>query len=80
MLGAYFWGYLLTTLPGGILAEWCGGRAVVGYSIGASAIVTALIPFGAQLSFWAVYALRALTGFLGVNIFYFSILYLYTYV
>lgn len=69
MLGAYFWGYLLTTLPGGILAEFCGGRQVVGYSIGASAIVTALIPFGAHLSFWVVYALRALTGFLGVILF-----------
>lgn len=66
LLGSYFWGYLFTSLPGGMLAEYIGGKAVVGYTIGASALLTALIPLAAQTSFWAVYTLRVLTGFLAV--------------
>lgn len=67
LLGAYFWGYLLTSLPGGMLAEWIGGRTVVGVSMALSAILTALIPFSASISVWAVYGVRVATGILGVS-------------
>lgn len=50
-----------------MLAEWIGGKAVVTYTMAASAIITALIPIGANLSFWIVFLLRALTGFLAVS-------------
>lgn len=33
LLGSYFWGYLVTSLPGGLLAEWLGGRVVIGYTM-----------------------------------------------
>lgn len=33
MLGSFFWGYVLTELPGGRLAEIIGGRRVFGYSM-----------------------------------------------
>lgn len=33
MLGSFFWGYVLTELPGGRLAEVIGGRRVFGYSM-----------------------------------------------
>lgn len=66
MLGAFFWGYFITTLPGGLLAELFGGRRVVGYALGISGVLTALTPWAAEWSFWAVYAVRVITGLLGV--------------
>lgn len=66
LLGAYFWGYLITQIPGGILSEWFGARHVIGLSTGFSAIATLLTPASAQLSFWAVFLMRMLTGALGV--------------
>lgn len=67
MLGSYFWGYLVTTLPAGVLSETYGGRAVIGWSMAASAVLTALIPISAAFSYWAVFVLRFLTGVAGVN-------------
>lgn len=67
LLGSYFWGYLVTSLPGGMLAEWLGGKSVVGYTMAASAVVTALIPVSARFSYWLVYALRLVTGILAVS-------------
>lgn len=65
LLGSYFWGYLFTTLPGGLLAEWIGGRSVVGWTMAASAILTAVIPLCAGLSYWLVFILRFATGVAG---------------
>lgn len=67
MLGSYFWGYLVTTLPGGLLAETYGGRAVVGWSMAISVVLTVLVPITAQFSYWAVIALRFLTGVAAVS-------------
>lgn len=67
LLGSYFWGYLFTTLPGGILAEWLGGRSVVGWSMAASAILTAVVPVLAGLSYWSVIVMRFATGVAAVS-------------
>ncbi|XP_055314147.1 sialin-like isoform X2 [Sitodiplosis mosellana] len=64
LLGSYFWGYLVTSLPGGILAEWLGGRAVVGYTLAGSAVITALTPIAAGISYWFVFGIRLITGVL----------------
>lgn len=66
LLGAYFWGYLLTSLPGGILAEWLGGKAVVGYTMGLSGVLAACTPYSAGVGFYAVYLVRLVTGVLAV--------------
>lgn len=50
-----------------MLAEWLGGRAVVGYSMGLSGVLTAIVPYAASLGFWPVYAVRLITGVLGVS-------------
>ncbi|XP_055917711.1 sialin [Eupeodes corollae] len=65
LLGAYFYGYLITSLPGGMLAERFGGRAVAGYSCILTAIFTALTPFAASWGVWAVFLVRFIIGFLG---------------
>lgn len=48
-----------------MLAERFGGRSVVGWSLASSAVLTAGIPVAANW-FWAVFALRFLTGVSGV--------------
>lgn len=67
LLGSYFWGYLFTTLPGGMLAEWLGGRSVVGWSMAASAVLTAVVPILAGLSYWSVIVMRFATGVAAVS-------------
>lgn len=54
----------MTSLPGGMLAEWLGGRSVVGYTLAASAILTACTPAAADGSYWFVFAIRLCTGIL----------------
>lgn len=68
VLGAYFWGYLVTALPAGVMAEKFGGRAVVGWSLLLSAIFTAAGPWAAAWGFWPFYVLRLLVGVAGVYI------------
>ncbi|XP_055532908.1 sialin-like [Wyeomyia smithii] len=65
ILGAYFYGYLLTSLPAGVLAEKYGGRALVGYTLAFSAILTALTPLAATYGLWTIVANRVLLGVLG---------------
>lgn len=67
LLGSYFWGYLVTSLPAGVIAEWIGGRTVVGVTMGLSGILTALIPFCAGISFWTLFIVRMSIGVLGVS-------------
>ncbi|XP_052751162.1 sialin isoform X2 [Galleria mellonella] len=64
LLGCFFWGYVLTELPGGRLAEIVGARRVFGYSTLLASVLTLLTPSAAAIGFgWAV-AVRVLLGFL----------------
>ncbi|XP_058462887.1 sialin-like [Malaya genurostris] len=65
LLGAYFYGYLLTSLPAGVLAERFGGRRLVGYTLSFSAFLTALTPLAATYGLWVIVANRALLGICG---------------
>ncbi|CAO1366144.1 unnamed protein product [Diamesa serratosioi] len=65
VLGAYFWGYLVTSLFGGIMAERFGGKGVVGMSMLLSGFVTGTTPYLAQDSFWFLFASRFVLGVLG---------------
>lgn len=49
------------------MAEWLGGRAVVGYTLAGSAICTVLTPIVADISFWPVVVIRVVTGMLAVS-------------
>jgi len=62
ILGSFFWGYVLTELPGGRLAEIIGGHRVFGYSMLGASLLTLLTPFAARLDFLAVVVLRGLLG------------------
>ncbi|ELU10872.1 hypothetical protein CAPTEDRAFT_113983 [Capitella teleta] len=62
ILGAFFWGYLLTQIPGGWLAERFGGKAVFGWFMLMTAVATLLTPIGARTSPWFLVALRIIQG------------------
>lgn len=63
MLGSFFWGYVLTELPGGRLAEMIGGHRVFGHSMLWASVLTLFTPAAAFLDYRAVVFLRALLGF-----------------
>ncbi|GLV46734.1 uncharacterized protein CBL_13507 [Carabus blaptoides fortunei] len=65
ILGAYFWGYILTSIPGGLLAERWGPRMVVGIASFLSGVLTIITPVAATVHYDLVITIRFLTGFLG---------------
>lgn len=69
-MGAYFWGYLITQIPGGLLAEKWGSRQVIGWTGVLSAVLTALTPFSASLHYSVVISIRFVLGFINVNKYY----------
>lgn len=63
ILGSFFWGYILTELPGGRLAELIGGRRVFGHSMLWASVLTLVTPFAAMLHYSALIVVRVLLGF-----------------
>ena len=61
-LSAFYYGYILTQLPGGILAVKCGGATVLGISLGTSGLLTLLTPIAARAHVGVLIALRIVTG------------------
>lgn len=44
ILGAFFWGYIVTQVPGGLLSEKYGGKYTLGLGILSTAIFTLITP------------------------------------
>ncbi|XP_047107686.1 vesicular glutamate transporter 2-like [Schistocerca piceifrons] len=64
VLGAFFWGYVVTQIPGGWLAARVGGARLYGAGIAATAALTLLTPPLARLSVYLLLALRIIEGLL----------------
>lgn len=62
ILGSFFYGYVLTQIPGGRLAETLGGKLVYGVGVFLTSIFTLLTPFAARKSLPALVLVRILTG------------------
>lgn len=62
VLSAFFYGYLISHIPGGLLAQRVGGKWVFGLGVLITAILTTLTPFAADTSVWLLVALRVLEG------------------
>ena len=62
ILAAFFYGYTITQVPGGWLATKFGGKYVFGIGIVMTAVLTLLTPLAAQVSVWALVALRVAEG------------------
>ncbi|KAG5896952.1 hypothetical protein JTB14_024799 [Gonioctena quinquepunctata] len=63
ILGSFFWGYILTELPGGRMAEIVGARRIFGGGMLAASLLTILTPAACYLNIYVIIILRALMGF-----------------
>ncbi|KAK6631155.1 hypothetical protein RUM43_014251 [Polyplax serrata] len=67
-MGAFYWSYWATELPGGILAQKFGGKRIMGICITAASLLNFLLPFACHNSFLLASIIRALQGLsLGVT-------------
>lgn len=62
ILGSFFYGYMVSQIPGGLLAEQFGGKWVLFGFLGLSSVATLLTPLAARLSFVLLIILRVLVG------------------
>ena len=63
ILGAFFFGYVITQLPGGRLAEKYGGKRLYGGGILITSIFTLLTPLAATISLPLFVIVRVIEGF-----------------
>lgn len=62
VLGSFFYGYVLTQVPGGRFAELFGGKKVFGLGVLITAIFTILSPIAARINFPLFIIVRILEG------------------
>jgi MFS family permease len=62
ILGAFFYGYLVSQIPGGLLAERYGAKWVLTGFLGLSTAATLLTPVAARTNFVLLIILRVLCG------------------
>lgn len=62
VLGSFFYGYILTQVPGGRMAEIVGGKIIYGVGVLITAIFTMLTPFAARWNLPALVLVRILEG------------------
>lgn len=63
ILGAFFWGYLITQIPSGLLSRTCSCKLIYGGGVLWSGVLTLLTPLAARTSVYCLIALRVLIGF-----------------
>ena len=68
ILAAFFYGYILTQIPGGWLAERVGGKWVFGVGVFMTSVFTLLTPLAAFFNFKLLIIIRALEGFFEVRV------------
>lgn len=62
VLGSFFYGYVLTQIPGGRMAELIGGKLIYGYGVLITAIFTLLTPIAAYWDLPFLILVRVLEG------------------
>ncbi|XP_059350859.1 putative inorganic phosphate cotransporter [Daphnia carinata] len=62
VLGAYFWGYILTQIPGARIAEKYSAKWVIWISVLINVVFTILTPLAAHISYIAVLVARFIEG------------------
>ena len=68
ILSSFFYGYIVTQVPGGWLAGRFGGKRVLGIAMTIVATATVLLPVLARQDYRFVYALRVVMGLASVSI------------
>ena len=77
ILGSFFWGYIITNLIGGRIAELVGGKKVYGFGILLTSVLTFLTPMAARSSLPLFLALRVAIGFGEVCYFFIHLFFYY---
>uniref|UniRef100_A0A1I8P2I3 Major facilitator superfamily (MFS) profile domain-containing protein n=1 Tax=Stomoxys calcitrans TaxID=35570 RepID=A0A1I8P2I3_STOCA len=62
VLGSFFYGYVLTQIPGGRMAEILGGKLIYGYGVLITALFTILTPIAAYWDLPSLILVRILEG------------------
>ncbi|XP_069343856.1 sialin isoform X5 [Eulemur rufifrons] len=62
ILGSFFYGYIITQIPGGYIASKIGGKLLLGFGILGTAVLTLFTPIAADLGVGPLIVLRALEG------------------
>ena len=62
LLGAYFYGYVITQIPAGFLAQKYGAKWIFGVSMLATAILSLLIPFASRIHWLLLFVDRLFQG------------------
>lgn len=62
ILGSFFYGYIITQIPGGYIAGKFGGKLLMGFGILGTAVFTLLTPVAANLGAGYLIAVRVLEG------------------
>ncbi|KAF8787062.1 Sialin like protein [Argiope bruennichi] len=65
VLGSFYFGYVVTQIPGGIAAEKYGAKWLFGIGILITAVFSLLTPMCARWSVWALIIARAIEGLFG---------------
>ncbi|KAJ3656129.1 hypothetical protein Zmor_015227 [Zophobas morio] len=68
ILGCFFWGFLLSAIPGGRLSEIYGTKIILGTAMLISSVLTIVTPLACHLHYYCVVAVRVVLGLaLGVS-------------
>ncbi|XP_014678873.1 PREDICTED: sialin-like [Priapulus caudatus] len=62
ILGAFFYGYIITQIPGGWLASKVGGKILFGVGVAGAGMLSLLIPICTEASVYLLIACRVLQG------------------
>ena len=76
ILGSYFWGYIVTQVPGGRIAEMYSAKWVIWACVFLQAILSLLTPPAAYISYVAVIVVRIIEGLGAVSLNYFFMYFL----
>lgn len=68
ILGSYFWGYMASLMPGGMVAEYASAKWVLNGAVLLNAIPSLLMPLAARYHYAAFICLRVVQGLGGVRI------------
>lgn len=71
ILGSFFYGYIVTQIPGGYLASKIGGKLLLGFGVFGTSAFTLLTPLAADLGVGYLIAVRALEGLGEVILFFY---------
>jgi ACS family sodium-dependent inorganic phosphate cotransporter len=67
ILASYFWGYILSLMPGGMMAEYLSAKWVLNVSVLLNVFASLLMPMAAEIHYAAFIVMRIIQGIGGVS-------------